>query len=55
MNHIELLDRENEKREPKPCLGFRFTELEEIWICRAIRLSKVFMESYGRGNLPRVW
>lgn len=54
MNHIKLLDRESETREPKPCLGFRFTELEEIWIRRAIRLSRVFMESYGRGRLPGV-
>lgn len=40
-------------REPiKPCLGFRFSTIEEIMIARAKRHAQEYMQNYGKGQKP---
>lgn len=36
----------------KVCLGFQFTELEEIAMRRVRRESEKFMEKFGQGEQP---
>ena len=36
----------------KICLGFKFTEIEEIAMRRVRRESEKFMENFGRGEQP---
>lgn len=44
-------DSSQPKRKPRTHI-FRFDEIEEVRIIKAMRDSATFMESYGRGDKP---